>query len=108
MFKGLQKRELLCMHQYLAGLLCSCLQVYQAVYLPSVLCLRLQVCVMNAAYCLTSYMFCVHPPKAALHALLPQVVGVYGDLDLGVSLSHEDAFRMVVCLRKQQEPQAGG
>jgi hypothetical protein len=32
------------------------------------------------------------------------VVGVYGDLDLGVSLSHEDAFRMVVCLRKQQEP----
>lgn len=34
--------------------------------------------------------------------LLLQVVGVYGDLDLGVSLTHEDAFRMVMCLRKQQ------
>ena len=44
------------------------------------------------------------PPKPAPRAMLPQVVGVYCDLDLGVSLSHEDAFRMVVCLRKQQEP----
>jgi hypothetical protein len=34
--------------------------------------------------------------------LLPlQVVGVYGDLDLNVSLNHEDAFRLVMCLRKQ-------
>lgn len=32
--------------------------------------------------------------------LCVQVVGVYGDLDLDVSLTHEDAFRMVVCLRK--------
>jgi hypothetical protein len=30
-----------------------------------------------------------------------QVVGVYGDLDLNVSLNHEDAFRLVMCLRKQ-------
>lgn len=29
-----------------------------------------------------------------------QVVGVYGDLDLGVSLTHEDAFRLVVALRR--------
>jgi hypothetical protein len=61
MLTGLQMRELLCMHQYFARLLCSCLQVYQGVYLPSVLCLGLQVCVMDAAYCLTSCVFCVHP-----------------------------------------------
>eukprot|EP00882_Tetradesmus_deserticola_P031463 GHRQ01035578.1.p1 GENE.GHRQ01035578.1~~GHRQ01035578.1.p1 ORF type:complete len:174 (+),score=94.51 GHRQ01035578.1:2-523(+) len=30
-----------------------------------------------------------------------EVVGVYGDLDLSVSLNHEDAFRLVMCLRKQ-------
>jgi hypothetical protein len=36
-----------------------------------------------------------------------QVVGVYGDLDLDVSLSHEDAFRLVMVLRKQ-EPTAAG
>ncbi|WIA32247.1 hypothetical protein OEZ86_003094 [Tetradesmus obliquus] len=29
-----------------------------------------------------------------------EVVGVYGDLDLNVSLNHEDAFRLVMCLRK--------
>jgi hypothetical protein len=32
--------------------------------------------------------------------LLLQVVGVYGDLHLNVSLNHEDAFRLVMCLRK--------
>eukprot|EP00879_Flechtneria_rotunda_P020693 GHRR01021778.1.p2 GENE.GHRR01021778.1~~GHRR01021778.1.p2 ORF type:complete len:166 (+),score=42.54 GHRR01021778.1:1026-1523(+) len=29
-----------------------------------------------------------------------EVVGIYGDLNLQVSLTHEDAFRMVMCLRK--------
>jgi hypothetical protein len=29
-----------------------------------------------------------------------QVVGVWGDLDLDVGLAHEDAFRLVVAMRK--------
>lgn len=45
---------------------------------------------------------CYQPKEFSLHLLLLlQVVGVYGDLDLDVSLNHEDAFRMVMCLRKQ-------
>jgi hypothetical protein len=46
--------------------------------------------------CITEFTLC--------RCCLLQVVGVYGDLDLGVSLTHEDAFRMVVCLRKQGQP----
>lgn len=60
-----------------------------------VICVVSYVC-GSRKVCVAKFMLC--------RCCLLQVVGVYGDLDLGVSLTHEDAFRMVVCLRKQGQP----
>ena len=34
------------------------------------------------------------------HLVMPQVVGLYGDMATGVDLGHEEAYRLVAVLRK--------